>query len=72
MRIRKWTENKTKYRPKQTGYMINVTKKEAAQLIESLSHQLVTGNCNGNRMESFTRDNEYFSIAVNDKLEANE
>lgn len=72
MRIRHWNKRATKKYPKEKGYMINVTRKEALVLIESLSHQLSTEHCNGGRSEHYTRDNSYFSIAVDDKLEAEE
>lgn len=49
------------------GVMIEVDKQEAAQLIQSLAEQLATGSSNVGRLESYTVDGEYVSIAVNFK-----
>ncbi len=72
MRISKWNKKKTTFRPQQKGMMISVTYQEALTLIESLAHQLSTNSCNGGRAEHICRDGSYFSIAVDDGLEAKE
>ena len=46
------------------GHFIRVNRKEAIQLIHSLSSQLMRNNPNYDRLESYTNDGNYFSIAV--------
>lgn len=52
---------------KKDQFMINVTKEEALRLIKSLTSQLLSDNCNIDRVEFGKRhkdDVEYFSIAA--------
>lgn len=52
---------------------INVTRQEALSLIESLACQLRRNDPNVGRLESHCRgDAEWMTIAVNDKLEADD
>lgn len=46
---------------------VRMTKKEALETIKSLAAQLVTGDCNSERQEHYTKDGEYFTISVADK-----
>jgi len=49
---------------KQKGFFIHVTRAEAMKLINSLAEQIIHNNSNVNRLESYTKKNEYVSIAV--------
>lgn len=70
MRIIKFEKRGAKHGD--SGQMIRITKDEAFQLIEGLSSQLRTNSPNVGRAEFIARDGSYFSIAVNEKLEAEE
>jgi len=50
------------------GFMIQVNPKEALALIKSLSSQLLSENPNTDRAEFRSEKNEYFSIAVHEKI----
>lgn len=45
------------------GYFVKVSHKEALSLVESLVAQMIEGT-NSNRLESYTEDGQYFTIAV--------
>lgn len=49
--------------PEQGKCFVHVSRDEAIELIESLAHQLATGNPNAGRLEC-EGDVTYFSIAV--------
>lgn len=55
--------------PSLNGYFVTVTRNEAMQLIESLAHQLSTGDPNTRRMESFDQKGRFFTVAVADPHE---
>jgi DnaJ-class molecular chaperone len=59
------------------GFILTITKKEALQLIVSLTNQMLHDNPNGERLESFitytdgkknTKEGMYFTVAVNEWL----
>ena len=65
MKIIRWDE---KSELSGTGTMIEVSKEEALQIIESLSHQMIKKSPNNGRTEMYTSDTqEYFSIAVKEE-----
>jgi len=45
-------------------YFVHVTEREAIEIIQSLSSQLMAKSANVGRRESFTEDGKYFSIGV--------
>jgi len=45
-------------------YLVSVTRDEALRLIRSLTNQLIHNNGNVGRLESYTDNDEYFSIFV--------
>ena len=49
------------------GQMVRVNRKEALQIITSLSQQLLFNNCNHDRAEFSDQKQRYFSISVHDK-----
>jgi hypothetical protein len=49
---------------KQKGFFIHVTREEAMKLIRSLAEQIIHNNPSVNRLESYTKKNEYVSIGV--------
>ena len=65
MELIKWNEDKSKKAiPKGLGFMLEVSEKEAYAIINTLSQQLLSGTANSGRQEFYTREGEYFSIAV--------
>lgn len=46
------------------GLMVRMSPDEALRLIISLSNQIADKDCNSHRAEFYTKDGEYFSIAV--------
>ena len=61
---------------KDKSHMISVSRQEAIALIKSLSPQLLSKNCNSERLESYAKikyngkiitEAAYFSIAVNNE-----
>lgn len=52
----------------QPGWMVDVDIKTAYSIIQSLTAQLISENCNSGRTEFSTRDGKYFSIAVHKDL----
>ncbi len=60
MEIKKWNKSGG-------GQMVRVNRKEALQIITSLSQQLLSGDCNTERAEFTDTDGRYFSIAVHEK-----
>jgi len=50
-----------------TGFFMRVTRKEAIDLIRSLSTQLSQNNPNAERLESYCNKGKYFTIAVEQK-----
>ena len=68
MKLTKWFEirKKKKTIPKGMSFMLQVSKKEAYDIIKSLSTQLLNETANSGRSEYFTVEGEYFSIAVED------
>ena len=46
------------------GIFATVSPSEAVRLIQSLSNQLVAGNANSGRMETYLEDGRDFSIGV--------
>lgn len=64
MKVIKWSKMDSQSGP---GYMIQVSPKEALNLIQSLTFQMMNENSNSGRAEMYTEDkHEYFSIAVHD------
>ena len=49
------------------GQMVRVTRKEALQIITSLSQQLLNHDPNTERAEFTDQNDRYFSISVHDK-----
>lgn len=49
---------------KPDGFMLSLTTEEAHQLIASLANQLADESANSGRVESYTEDGLYFSVAV--------
>ena len=46
------------------GVFVRVSPTEALEIIQSLSSQLIAGNSVSGRKKSYTKKQEYFSIAV--------
>jgi hypothetical protein len=57
MKIVKWEKDRG-------GQMVRISKKEALLIIQSLTSQMLSKNCNIERAEFTTEDGSYFSIAV--------
>ena len=70
MELVKWDMDKkgkkAKKIPKGMGFMLQVSKTEAYDIIKSLSTQLLDESPNSGRSEYWTKQGEYFSIAVED------
>ncbi len=60
MHITKWDN------PEVTGVLVRVTTQEAIRLIRSLAHQIEKNDPEYGRAEFYTKDGEYFSVAVAD------
>ena len=58
MQIQRFKDGKT------YSFMVRVTEDEALALIVSLATQLKKRSPNVGRLESYTKDGQYFSIAV--------
>lgn len=50
-------------------FFVHVNRKEAIMLLHSLTSQIMHNNPNYDRLETFTEDGEYFSIAVDPEKE---
>jgi hypothetical protein len=55
------------WKGKEGGQLIRVSRKEALELIASLSQQLLSGDCNNDRAEFIDQGGRYFSISVHDR-----
>ena len=60
MRLSKFTQHSSKKK----GFMLQVSKSEALEIVESLVKQIRTSDCNTARVEFYTEIEESFSIAV--------
>ncbi len=73
MRMRSWSgEDKNQKSLIKRGHILRINRNEALLLIEGLSKQLRTNDCNVGPREFYMRDGAYFTIFVNDKLEMEE
>lgn len=55
-----------------SGFMVTVDEIEAIQIAENLLNQIRIRACNHGRLEMYTKDGEYFSIAVHSNKDAND
>jgi hypothetical protein len=63
MEVITWKKNA---KNRESGFIVRVNKKQALQLIVSLSSQLLSNSPNNGRIEFVTKKNEYFSISINE------
>jgi hypothetical protein len=68
MEVHTWDKEKSR----RSGFMVVVNEIEAIQIAENLLHQILVRCSNHNRIEFTTKDDEYFSIALQTNKEVND